>query len=219
LGNLALPAPEPCRIIGVVGDTLITGLDGPPRAIAYFSSYVAKEILVVRTSVDPLSVAAQMQRAVAETDPEQPLSGIRSMEDVMSRSLSRRNFAAVLLVLFAGLGLLLAALGLYGLMAYSVARRTQEIGVRMALGAEPASIFRMVLAQALWITAIGAAAGIIAAVGATQLMASLLFGISAADPLSYAMGCGLLLIVSGMASVIPAYRAIRVDPLVALRYE
>ncbi len=219
LSNLALPQPEPCRIVGVAGDTRIAGLDAAPQPVIYFASYVARETLVVRTSTDPMAVAPDLQRAVAAADPEQPLSGVRSMEDVIWRSLSRRSFAVVLLVAFSGLGLILAALGLYGVVSYSVAQRTQEIGVRMAVGAEPRRVFRLILGQGLRVTAMGLIAGTIAAAGATRLMSGLLFGIGPADPVSFATGCLLLVLVSALACFVPAYRATRVDPLVALRYE
>ena len=217
--NLAAASPETCHIIGVAGDTRVAGLDAPPQPVLYLTSYVAKAMLVVRTKTEPLQLASAIQHEVALADPQQPLSGIRSMDQVLAQSLTRRSFAAVLLVMFASLGLILAALGLYGVVSYSVARRTQEIGVRMALGAEPARIFRLILLQGLWVTGVGLAAGVIAAIGATRMMSSLLFGVGAADPLSFGAGCAMLLTVSVLACWIPAYRATRVDPLVALRYE
>jgi putative ABC transport system permease protein len=217
--DLAAARPEQFRIVGVVGDTLIAGLDVAPQPVIYFASYVSKEMLVVRTSTDPMVVAPLIQRQVAAADPEQPLSGIRTMDEALTTSLSRRGFAAVLLVTFAGLGLILAALGLYGVVSYSVAQRTHEIGVRMALGAEPRSVFQMILAQGMWVTGLGLIVGSIAAAGATRIMSSLLFGIGPSDPLSYVAGCVLLFAVTGLACFFPAYRATRVDPLVSLRYE
>jgi putative ABC transport system permease protein len=219
LTNVAVTPPEPCRIVGVVGDTLVAGLDAPPKPVLYFAAYVAREMLLVRTTTAPLAVAHAIEREVAAADPDQPLSGIESMDQVVLESLSRRSFAAVLLVTFACLGLILAALGLYGVMAYSVAQRTQEIGVRMALGADPRKVLRLILSQGLRVTAIGLLAGIGGALGASRLMSNLLFGVGTADPLSFLVGCALLLVIAALACFIPAYRATRVDPLVALRYE
>jgi predicted permease len=216
---LSVTPQDPCEIVGVVGDTHIAGLDEPAMPVLYFATYVAKEMLVVRTATDPLAVAPAVQREVAAADPDQPLSGVRTMGEILSRSLSRRVFAAELLVMFSCLGLVLASLGLYGVVSYSVAQRTQEIGVRMALGAEPESVFRLILWQGLTVTGTGLLVGILAALGATRMMSSLLYGVGAADPFSFAVGCGLLLAVTALACYIPARRATRVDPLVALRWE
>jgi putative ABC transport system permease protein len=221
LGNPAAIPPEPCQVVGVAGDTLVTGLDMSPEPILYFASYVAKAMLVVRTTADPLALAPAIQREVAAADPEQPLNDIRTMDQVIMQSLSRRSFVAVLLVLFAVLGLILAALGLYGVVSYSVAQRTQEIGVRMAMGAEPAIVLRLVLSEGLWVTGIGLVVGLLCATGATHVMASLLYGVSGPsdDPMSFVVACIVLVMVSTLACSIPAYRAAKLDPLVALRYE
>lgn len=219
LVDITVVPPEACQIVGVAGDTRVAGLDAPNEPVLYFASYAAREMLVVRTTADPLTVAPAIQREIAAADPQQPLSEVRTMDDVISQSISRRSFAAVLLALFAGLGLILAALGLYGVVSYSVAQRTQEIGVRMALGAEPGGVFRLILSQGLRITGIGLAIGVAAAAGVTRWMSSLLFGLGATDPLSFAVGCVLLLVVAVVACYVPAHRAMKVDPLVALRYE
>jgi putative ABC transport system permease protein len=219
LTNLAATAPEPCRIVGVAGDTRLASLEDPLQPVLYFASYAAKEVLVVRTATDPLAMAPAIQREIATADPEQPLSGIRSMDQVLARSLSRRSFPAILLVAFAAIGLILAALGLYGVVSYSVAQRTPEIGIRMAMGAEPRGIFRMILSQGLLTIGTGLVAGWLGAIATTRMMSSLLFGIAAADPLSFVAGGALILSISALACFVPAYRAARVDPLVALRYE
>jgi putative ABC transport system permease protein len=203
----------------VVGDTRLASLDQPPQPVLYFAAYVDHETLVVRTANDPMAVAAAIQRQVALADPEQPLGNIQSMEQVVLQSISRRSFSAVLLVIFSAIGLVLAALGLYGIVSYSVAQRTQEIGVRMALGAEPSGVFRMIVLQGMMVTGIGLVAGVMAAAAATRLMSSFLYGIGAADPLSYGVGCGSLLVVSAAACFVPAYRATKIDPIRALRYE
>jgi putative ABC transport system permease protein len=217
--NLAANPPESCEIIGVVGDTRVAGLDSNPEPVLYFAAYVAKDMLVVRTTVDPLTVAPAIRREVAAADPEQPLSAIRTMDQVISQSLSRRSFAVVLLVLFAAVGLILAALGLYGILSYSVAQRTREIGVRMALGAEPAQVLTLILSEGLWVTGIGLFGGVLAALGASYAIRSLLFGVGPTDPLSFVAACVLLLVNAILACLIPAYRATRVDPLTAVRYE
>lgn len=219
LMNVAAPAPDPCQIIGVVGDTRVAGLDAPAQPALYLASEAARETLVVRTATDPMAAARAIQKRVAQADPGQPLSNIRPMDEVLARSLSRRRFSATLLVLFSIVGLLLASVGLYGVVSYSVAQRTQEIGVRMALGARPGDIFKLIMSEGLLLTAIGLVCGTIAAAAATRLLAGLLFGIGSADPLSFGAGCLLLLAVSALACFIPARRATQVDPLVALRYE
>jgi len=219
LTNVSADPPEPCHIVGVAGDTRMAGLDDALRPVLYFAAYKAREILVVRTATDPLALAGTLKREVAMADVQQPLSDIQTMEHVVSRSLSRRSFAAVLLSVFSALGLVLASLGLYGLVSYSVAQRTAEIGVRVALGAAPSSICGLIVFQGLWVTAIGLAVGTAAAVVVTRAMSSLLFGIDHADPLSFGAGCGLLAAVSAVACLLPAYRAARTDPMAALRYQ
>jgi len=219
LTNVAVNPPESCSIVGVVGDTRLASLDAPPQPVLYFAAYVGRETLIVRTRNDPMAAAPAIQREVALAGPEQPLGNIRTMDQVVSQSTSRQSFSAVLLVIFSTVGLLLAAVGMYGIVSYSVAQRTQEIGVRMALGAEPASIFRMVVWQGLVVTGIGLIAGVMIAAAASRLMASFLYGIGAADSFSYAAGCILLVVVSAVACLIPAYRATRIEPIEALRYE
>ncbi len=219
LTDLAATSPSACQVIGVVGNTRLTGLDAPLQPALYYPSYFAKDNLVVRTATNPLTIAQSLRHDVAATDPAQPLSNIRTMDDVLSRSLSRRRFLATLLVIFSIVGLILAALGLYGVVSYSVAQRTQEMGVRMALGAARLDIFRLVLMQGLLVTGIGLTIGILATLAATRTMSSVLFGIGGADPLAFAAGCLLLLTISAIACFIPAWRATRIDPTVALRYE
>jgi putative ABC transport system permease protein len=219
LTNVAAPAPEPCEIVGVVGDTRLASLDATPGPMLYFTSYVAKELLVVRTTIDPLAVAPSIQRELTAADPEQPLSGIQTMDEIVLQSISSRSFAGVLLVCFAGLGLILASLGLYGVLSYSVAQRTQEIGVRMALGADRSSVLRLIIARGLRVTAVGLVAGVIAAAGAARIMSSLVLGIGAGDILTFVVGCSILLVVATIACLIPARRATKIDPLTALRIE
>jgi predicted permease len=210
---------DPCQIIGVARDTRIASLAAPPQPAFYFAAYVDTDNLIVHTQGNPLSYADAVKRAVAETAPDQPVANLRTMDQVVSSSLSRLSFAVVLLSTFSIIGAVLAALGLYGVMAYSVSQRTQEIGVRMALGAPPRSIFVLFLWKGLLVTATGLAAGSLVAISATRLMESLLFGVAPTDPVSFALSALALVAVAALACFIPAYRATRVDPLTALRYE
>ncbi len=219
LTGVAHTTPEPCQVIGVVGDAHLASLDAPVRPTVYFAAYVITDNLIVRTTVEPMSLSKAVQREVSAIDPDQPVSNVRTMSDVLSLSLSRRSFSVVLLAVFSCLGLFLASLGLYGVVSYSVTQRSQEIGIRMALGAQQSAVFQLILGQGLLITAIGLAIGGVTALAATRWMSRLLFGIAATDPLSYVVGCFVLLAVSTLACFFPAYRATRVDPLVALRYE
>jgi putative ABC transport system permease protein len=209
----------PCEVVGVAGDTHLVSLDKQPQATLYYPAYVIRDNLVMLTAGNPLAIAQAVQREVSATLPGQPISNIRTMDEVVTQSLSRRAFAVVLLGMFSVLGLILAALGLYGVVSYSVTQRTQEIGLRMALGARPADVFRMVLWQGLLITGAGLMVGAMAAGSTTRLISSLLFGITATDLFSFEVGCLLLLAISALACFFPAYRATRVDPVVALRYE
>ncbi|MGC1934177.1 MAG: FtsX-like permease family protein, partial [Candidatus Acidiferrales bacterium] len=152
-------------------------------------------------------------------DPGEPLTHVESMEQVVSGSLNNWRFHAILLGIFGALALVIAAVGVYGVISYSVAQRTHEIGIRMALGAQRGSVLRLVIGQGLALAGIGVVVGIAAALGLTRLMTSLLYGVSANDPLTFAGVAILLLGVALLASYIPARRAMRVDPMVALRYE
>ena len=219
LTNVAVNPPDSCTIVGVVGDTRLASLDAPPQPTLYFAAYVGRETLVVRTVNDPMTAVAAIRREVGLADPDQPLGNIRPMDQVVLQSTSRQRFSAVLLVVFSVVGMTLAALGLYGIVSYSVAQRTREIGVRMALGEVPSGIFRMVVLQGLTVTAIGLIIGVLTAAVATRLMSSFLYGIGAADPFSYGVGCALLVVASSVACFIPAYRATRIEPVQALRYE
>jgi putative ABC transport system permease protein len=152
-------------------------------------------------------------------DPLVPTGPMRPMEQVLSHSLALRNFMRLLLSIFAGLALVLASVGIYGVISYAVSQRTREIGVRMALGARPADVLRLILGEGLRLVLAGVAVGIAAALALTKLLASLLYGVSDTDPLIFASVTGLLVGVSLAACFIPARRAMRVDPMVALRYE
>jgi len=175
--------------------------------------------LVVRTSSDPASVTAAVREAVHAIDPDQPISNVMTMNENLSGVLVTERFSAILMSVLAASGLLLAALGLYGVMAYSVSQRTAEIGLRVALGAQRADVLQLILGQGVRLTLLGVAIGLIFAWALTRLLVSLLFGVSATDPATFVSISLLLLSIALLACFLPARRALAVDPMVALRYE
>ena len=213
---------EPSEVIGVVGDVKHAGLDADVRATAYWPhpelafSYMT---LIVRTDGDPVALAPAIRETVRRMDKDLPVVDLASMDKLLSVSLARARFSTVVLGGFAGIALLLAVIGTYGVLSYGVTERTHEIGIRVALGAKQADVLGMVLRQGLVLAASGVAIGMLAAFGVTRLMTSLLFGTSATDPVTYAGVVCLLAVVALAACYIPARRASRVDPMVALRYE
>jgi ABC-type antimicrobial peptide transport system permease subunit len=210
------------EVVGIVGNVQMTSLDTEARPAVYIPHTqlaIGLMTFVVRSQGDPLSLVNSVAAAVRSLDPELPLADVRTMEDVVSATVARPRTVAILLTAFALLALALAAVGVYGVMAYSVARRTQEIGVRMALGATPQSVFRMVLGQALGLVAIGVVIGLLAAGGLTRLMATLLFETEPIDTLTFAITALLLVLVAAIASYVPARRGTRIAPVEALRAE
>jgi putative ABC transport system permease protein len=211
----------PREVIGVVGDVK-AGLDTDLTAVMYMSYKQAPRpymTIVARTASDPQNLIPAISKAVYEVDREQALWNVRTMEQVMTASVSGRRFNMTLLMIFAGLALLLAAVGVYGVMNYSVTLRRRELGIRLALGAQPGDVLRLVLGQGLSLTLIGVGAGLAAAYALTRLMESLLYGISATDFLTFFSVSAVLLIVGLLASYLPARRATKVDPMIALRSE
>jgi putative ABC transport system permease protein len=210
----------PDEIIGVVGDVRSTSLESeaapasylPPARFAYPFMTV-----VIQTSGHPAGVVASFIGALRELDANIPVADVRPMEDVIAVSTAQRRLTMILLTIFASVALVLAAVGIYGVISYSVTQRTQEIGIRMALGAERAAVMRMVIGQAMTLAAIGLAAGAGGAWALTRLMQTLLFGVDPSDPLTFAAVALLLASVSAGAAAIPALRATRVDPAIALR--
>jgi len=180
---------------------------------------LAPRDLVIRTAMNPTAVAAAIRREVVALDKDQPVSDIRTLEDVVGEAVGPQRFAMMLLGAFAALALVLASVGIYGVMAYSVSQRTHEIGVRMALGAPRGNVLGMVVGEALVLAMIGAGLGLAGAWGLTRLLSSLLYSVRSTDPLTFTLVPLVLVGVSAFASYIPARRATRVDPIVALRYE
>jgi putative ABC transport system permease protein len=210
------------EIVGVVGDVKTNGLDAAVGPMIYWPYYQFGQIfnvMVVRTDGDPLQLVSAVKSGIWSVDKNQPVSRIQSMDQVLSDSVARRRLYVVLLGVFAGVALLLAATGIYGVVSYSVSQRTREIGIRVALGAERVDVVRLVIAQAAKLALAGEVIGILVALGLTRMMASLLFGVSAADPFTFASVAIALTLVALAACYVPARRATRVDPMVALRYE
>ena len=214
--------PLTAQIIGVVGDVKSSGLDEPVGPMIYWSYYQFGTIfnrIVVRTQADPLRLVSAVKSRIWSVDKDQPVSQIKTMDEILSQSLARRRLYLMLLGVFAGVALLLAATGIYGVASYSVARRTREMGIRVALGAKRLDVLGLILLQAAKLAVTGESLGILVALAVTRLMSSMLFGISPADPLTFAGAVLLLTVVAFAACYLPARRAMRVDPMVALRYE
>ena len=221
----------PREVVGVVGDTRDDGLDSDPDPLMFvpesqitdgataLESRVLPMNWIIRTKVAPFSLSTDLQRELRVATGGLPVAHIRSMEQVVGESTARSDFNTMLLSIFAGLALLLAAIGIYGLMTYSVQQRTQEIGSRMALGASPKKVRTMVVLQGMRLAAIGVVIGVAAALALTRFMASLIYGVTTWDPTVFVTITVLLGAVSWLATYIPARRASRVDPMVSLRYE
>jgi len=210
---------QPITIVGVVGTVKQYGLDVDGRIVAYRPSAGMANYQVARTSTDPAATASAIVRAIQSVDPTMPVYDVRTMADRMSDSLARQRFAMLLLGGFAAFALLLAVIGVYGVLSYLVAQSRQEIGVRMALGAQRRRIVAMVMRQGLLLTIAGTVIGLAGAVALTRVMATMLFGISATDLATFSVVPLVLLIVAVLACFVPAHRATRVDPQVALRVD
>ena len=212
----------PDEIVGVAGDILHDGLDARPEAIIYWPHARMPYnfmTMAVRTPGDPMRLAPAVIREIHSMDADQPIAEVRPMNDVVAESVARQRFNMTLLGIFASVALALAAVGIYGVMSYSVTQRTQEIGIRMALGARRADVVRMVVGHGVGLAIAGIGIGLAFAFALTRVMNTLLFGVTATDPLTYAGLSALLLFVTAVACYVPARRATRIDPTVALRYE
>jgi putative ABC transport system permease protein len=211
-------------VIGVVGDVRQTGLY--EQKLEFYvpyaqerRSFMAPRDLVVRTKSDPAVIEGAVRGAVWTVDKDQPVSNVRTLDQVFSAAISQERFQALMLGLFATLALVLACIGLYGVISYSVVQRTHEIGLRMALGAQPVDVLRLVIRQGMTLTLAGLVVGIVAGTFATRVLSDLLFGVAPRDPLTFAGVPVLLLVVAFFACYLPARRATRIDPLTALRAE
>ena len=229
--KLATPGADSREIVGVVRHVEHSGLEGQSADTAefYFNfnqlplatlpRYVRRVNLLVRTTVEPLSLAAPVRNQISARDKDQAVFNVRTMEQALSQSVAARRFSMILLGVFAVLALLLAAVGIYGVISYSVAQRTREVGIRMALGARAIDVLKLVMRDGLKLVLIGVGLGLAGALALTRLMTTLLFGVTPTDVLTYATVAFGLIVVALIACCIPARRATKVDPLVALRFE
>lgn len=211
-----------CTIVGVVGDVKQSPFDSrfyPTDYIPFSQMPVGQSFLVIRTSGDPLVLASAARRAVASVDPDVPASNMRTLAQVISGDASGVASSARMMAAFGLIALILAAAGIFAIVAYSVAQRTHEIGIRMALGAQKADVLRLVVGQGMLLAIIGVGLGVVAAAGLTRFLSGVLYGVNPNDPLAFIAASLLLLAVALLACYIPARRATRVDPLVALRHE
>jgi putative ABC transport system permease protein len=220
--TLGLPRPPWLTIVGVVKDIPHRGLESkaePDWYLSYLGQPRRYAYLMARISGDPASLAAAVRSQVSAIDKDQPVTAIRTINEVIASTTAPRRFNTLLLSIFAAVALALTAVGVYSVISYSVTQRTQEVGVRMALGARPGDIIRLVLKQGLTLTLIGVASGVLGAVAAARVMSGLLYGVTATDPATFVAISLLLLIVATLACYLPARRAARVEPIAALRHE
>src|SRR5215217_74744 len=214
------------EIVGIIADIRQMGIDEPVKAEMYFPyqqitdwpGYMPRD-LAIRTTGDTSNLVGSVRQIIREVDPDQPVSNVATMAEVLGTEAAQRRMGMIMLVGFAALALLLASLGIYGVLAYFVTQHTNEIGVRQALGATPRNILLLVMKKGMGLTLVGVVIGLVASFALMRLMSSLLFGVTAADPLTFATVPFVLVMVALLACYIPARRATKVDPLVALRYE
>lgn len=212
----------PREIVGIIGDVKQIKLDAEVKSeiyVPFFQIAVPAMNIVVRTTTDPGSMTSAVLQQISRVDPDQPVYQVKTMDEYLGESMAQRRLSTVLLGVFAALALILAALGVYGMMSYLVSQRTREIGVRMALGARQLDILKLVVRHGMWLSILGIAVGVAAALLLTRIMTSSLYGISASDPLTYVGISALLALIALLACLIPARRALKVDPIIALRYE
>src|SRR5947207_12559094 len=210
------------EIGGVAGDVRNIGLDKPPQAAYYVPQTQTpfnQTVMVVKTANDPHTMIPTVTRLVADADRDLPVFSVKTMNEFLGESIAAPRFNTTLLAIFAALALVLTIVGLYGVISDSVTRRTTEIGIRMALGAQSRDVLRLVVGQGFKLVLLGLVIGVAGALALTRLIASLLFGVGTRDPVTFAVVAVLLSFVALLACYIPAHRAAKVDPLVALRYE
>ena len=227
------PISQPAEIVGVVGHVKQWGLDGEPKVRVHYELYLPcmqipdaflpqaahSTSVILRSGISPVSLVRSIREVIHALDNDQVIYNARTMDDTIADSLAARRFSVILLGLFAGIALLLATIGIYGVVSYLVGQRTHEIGIRIALGAQRRDILRIVLRQGGKMALLGIVLGLAASLGLTRFIASMLFGVSATDPVTFASVVVILLGVAVLACYVPARRAMRVDPMVALRHE
>ena len=214
-------------MIGVVGDVKNYGLlrkPAPEMYAPYTQATVWPDMrwnmrLLVRSTLDSNSVAAAVRKEVQAVDPGQPIYAVQTMNLVIENTVRDKSLNTTLLTVFAGVSLLLAVIGVYGVMSYTVAQHTREIGIRMALGAQPRAILKLIMGRGLVLVTVGAVIGVLASIGLTRFMESMLFGVTPTDPLTFVAIVLLLGVVALLACLLPAQRAMRVDPIVVLRHQ
>lgn len=223
---------EPAReVVGIVGNVQESGVPSSDRPVMYVPdtqvtdglTKLANSVIplswIVKTAADPFTLSVAIQHEIQSVDAQVSASKIRTMDQVVAESSARQNFNMLLLTVFAGLALLLAAIGIYGVMSYTVEQRTQELGIRMALGADRNDVLKLVVRQGMLLAGVGVVIGLAAAFGLNRVVATLLFGVKATDPITYSAVAFILIAVALLATFIPARRATKIDPIVALRYE
>jgi len=223
-GKTQLGPEIPWEVVGVIGNETVGSLDdkaddNPGLYVTNEQSPVYFQAMIVRASMDPSMLQNAILRAVHEINKDQPLTDVKTLEQIKTESMASNRLRSMLLGVFAGVAMLLSAIGIYGVISYSVVQRTHEIGIRAALGASTGNILGLVLRSGMWMTGIGLLIGFGGALALTRLLASLLFGVGERDPVTMATVAATLGLVALLACYLPARRATRVDPMVALRYE
>lgn len=223
LGNDTDPSTPVLTIVGVVGRVKMEGLATDSKRVQGYFPYAQIPsngmTVILKAAGDPNQLIGAVRQQVKQIDPDQPIYGIKSMDDIRAESVAPERLNLTLLSLFAGIALVLAIVGIYGVMSYTVTQRTHEIGIRMAIGAQPRDVFQMVIRQGMMLALIGVVCGLVGAFGLTRLMASMLFGVEPTDPATFAAIAVLLTGVALIACYVPGRRATKVDPVVSLRYE
>jgi predicted permease len=222
---------RPREVVGIVGDVRESGLDQDappvlyipvgqePNGMAALGNRILPSSWAVRAIGDPAALARAVQQEVLRVDPDLPLARVMAMDRIIGKSIARQNFTMILLGIFGGVALLLAAIGIYGVMSYTVQQRSHEMGIRIALGAGTGQLLRLVVGQGLLLAGIGVTIGLGASFGVTRVMSSLLYGVKATDAATFAAVAAVLSAVAALACYIPARRATRVDPIIALHQE
>jgi putative ABC transport system permease protein len=222
-GKPELGPPVAWQIVGIIGDVKVSGLGekepSPELYVPYAQSPWPSACVVVQNAANPLAIVNSVKNAIREIDKDQPITNIKSMDQIVVESVSQPRFRTWLLGAFALVALVLAAVGIYGVMSYSVTQRTSEIGIRVALGAQRGDVLRLVVRQGMTLALLGVGIGLLGAFALTRALKSLLFEVSVLDPVALAVACVLMTLVGMLAALIPASRAARVDPTTALRDE